>query len=120
MEKHRKNRRHKVHKICAGYIELGAEHEATLLLDDDKILPIPSQPLKEDIQKKSLADLGTDVPVLFKNFKAKVKDTLQAGHTLQIEKHLQELLSLNNILLLQPLQHGRLMRLVFTDSLWLK
>ena len=48
-KKLRKNRRHKVHKICAGYIELVAKHKATLPLDDDKTLPIPSQSLTEDI-----------------------------------------------------------------------
>ncbi|KAI8070169.1 hypothetical protein BDF21DRAFT_425127 [Thamnidium elegans] len=37
-----------------------------------------------------------------------------------MEEHVQEFLSLNNILLLQPLQYSHLMRSVFTDSLLAK
>ncbi|KAI8979864.1 hypothetical protein BDB01DRAFT_797711 [Pilobolus umbonatus] len=37
-----------------------------------------------------------------------------------MEEHVQELLSLNNILLLQPLQYSHLMSSVFADSLLAK
>ncbi|KAG1516319.1 hypothetical protein G6F53_002255 [Rhizopus delemar] len=154
-EKRRKNARHKIHEICAEYVETVAEHEATLLQVGDEILTAPSQsnqqenhyegcvsstatsetslvdeqalklladeqaqkPIYYDQVQEPLADLSTDVPIPFGNFKAKVKDILQADQTLQIETHIQELLSLNNILLLQPLQQSRLMRSIFTDSL---
>ncbi|CAO3679451.1 unnamed protein product [Rhizopus stolonifer] len=72
--------------------------------------------LHELIQQEPL----NDIQDCFQIFKNEVKRILQVKQTLQIEIHVQELLSLNNILLLQPFQYSRLMRSVFTDSLLAK
>jgi hypothetical protein len=149
-EKRRNTVRDKIHEICADYVGDVAEQEANELQNGDnkpskqtqarigEIIPdaAASEVCLNDEQARTLfsdelAQVPTpheqiqqeplnDIQDCFRIFKNKVKRILQVNQTLKIEEHVQELLSLNNILLLQPLQYSQLMRSVFTDSLLAK
>lgn len=88
------------------------EQARTLFSDEPAQVPTSH----EQIQQEPL----NDIQDCFRIFKNEVKRVLQVNQTLKIEEHVQELLSLNSIFLLQPLQYSQLMRSVFTDSLLAK
>ena len=97
---------------AASEINLNDEQARTLLSDG----PAQEPTLHEQIQQESLNDIQN----CFRIFKNEVKRIVQVNQTLQIEEHVQELLSLNNILLIQPFQYSQSMGSVFTDSLLAK
>ncbi|KAI9259275.1 hypothetical protein BY458DRAFT_418527, partial [Sporodiniella umbellata] len=143
-EKRRNAVRDKVHEICAGYVGDVAEQEANELRNGDEKLSTQTQArigaasevnLNDESARTLLFDELAQEPThyervqqesmnyiqdCFRTFKNEVKCIIQSNQTLKMEEHVQELLSLNNILLLQPLQYSRLIRSVFTDSLLAK
>ncbi|KAG0754739.1 hypothetical protein G6F57_011013 [Rhizopus arrhizus] len=98
--------------LTASEVCLNDEQARTLFSDEPAQVPTSH----EQIQQEPL----NDIQDCFRIFKNEVKRVLQVNQTLKIEEHVQELLSLNSIFLLQPLQYSQLMRSVFTDSLLAK
>ncbi|EPB88674.1 hypothetical protein HMPREF1544_04546 [Mucor circinelloides 1006PhL] len=90
---------------AASEVNLNDEQARTLLYDE----PAQESTHHEHVQQEPLNDIQ-DCLRIFKN---EVKRIIQGNQTLKMEEHVQELLSLNNILLLQPLQYIHLMRSVF-------
>ncbi|KAI8883368.1 hypothetical protein K501DRAFT_184640, partial [Backusella circina FSU 941] len=149
-QKRRNNVRDRIHEICADYVGDVAEQEANELRNGDEKLSTQTQarigeiisdaaasevnlndeqartllsdePAQEPTHHEHIQqDPLNDIQGCFRIFKNEVKRIIQGNQTLKMEEHVQELLLLNNILLLQPLQYSQLMRSVFTDSLLAK
>ncbi|KAI9345750.1 hypothetical protein BD770DRAFT_396877 [Pilaira anomala] len=101
---------------AASEVNLNDEQARTFLSDEPAKESTQEPTHHEHVQQEPL----NDIQDCFRIFKNEVKRIIQGNQTLKMEEHVQELLALNNILLLQPLQHSHLMRSVFTDSLLAK
>lgn len=129
-EKRRNIVRDRIHEICADYVGDVAEQEANELRNGDEELStqtqarigeiIPDAAASEvnlnDEQARTLLSYEpaqepthhehvqqeplNDIQDCFRIFKDEVKCIIQGNQTLKMEEHVQELLSLNNILLL--------------------
>jgi hypothetical protein len=114
IEKQRENVRWKIRKDCVKYVQEVAEDEVRMLgvsssRWQEQYQGQQKQQQQQQQEQHWILEDQVNITDLFNKFRSKAINMLDSDVNICLESHVQELVALNHILIIQPHQHSALM-----------